>query len=219
MMVLASLVTSAGGQKNGDEDLILCDCGIGDDKAQPNWSTSRQMNWYKQITWPDSGYAYPNAPDMAVEVPYRNGKYPWNPSGATATMPNGDVWTAYIQDGTPDGFKAGTAVSTKDGKDMLNCWAYRGRPVSAAVNTTLTKNAICWTAFVCNHADAPPARPKDMGSRTSSLTTQTSAPTSFVSETPIPTQSGRPVPTNAPDTGNLVLAAALSPRFLNWQST
>ncbi|KAG8422841.1 hypothetical protein J3459_009983 [Metarhizium acridum] len=62
-------------------------------------------------------------------------------------MPNGEVWTAYIEEGTPDGFKAGSAVSSKDGKNMLNCWAYRGRPVSAAINRTVNHDAICWTAL------------------------------------------------------------------------
>ena len=223
-MVLKKLVTLLAAflgmivvaQAQQNEDLVLCDCGIGDDKSHPTWSTSRQMNWYKSITWPDSVAEYPNAPDMAVEIPYQTGKYPWIPSGATGSMPNSDVWTVYIEDGTPDGFRAGTAMSTKNGKDTLNCWAYRGRPVSAAINHTVSPEAICWSAFVCNHDNTPPPRPKGMGSKTSTITTQTAAPTSFSSQAPIPTQ---PAPTSSPQQGKLLVSAAVNPRFLNWQST
>jgi hypothetical protein len=182
------------------------------------------MNWYKDIKWPASAATYPKAPDMAVEVPYKDGIYPWLPQGVTATMPNGDVWTAYIEDGTPDGFKAGSAVSSKDGKDMLNCWAYRGRPVSAAINETVSEDAICWTAFVCNHDDSPPPRPKDMD-HPSTMTSSTAAPaTTFYTNpahtvTSTVTVSGQPVPTSNPSEGTLSVYSGVSPRFINWQDT
>lgn len=221
------IFTAVNAQQFRDEDLILCDCGIGDNPDHSEWSTSRQMNWYQEINWPSSAYKYPEAPDMAVEVPFKEGWYPWVPTGATATMPNGDVWTAYIEDGTPDGFKAGSAVTTKEGGQMLNCWAYRGRPVSAAINKTINHDAICWSAFVCNRDNHPPPRPADMGSQTSTLTTSSAAPsTTFFSEPPhtaIPTASSGgqpvPVPTSTPRTGQLAVYSTVSPRFINWQSS
>lgn len=224
LVAIASLITISQAQHFRNEDLILCDCGIGDNPEHPDWSTSRQMNWYQDISWPNSAYKYPEAPDMAVQVPYNDGTYPWIPSGATATMPNGDVWTAYIEDGTPDGFKAGSVVTTKEGGQMLNCWAYRGRPVSAAINKTSNADAICWSAFVCNRDHKPPRRPEDMGSQTSTLTTSSAAPsTTFFSEPPktvLPTPTGgQPVPTPSPQTGALSVYSTVNPRFINWQNT
>ncbi|KAH0598718.1 hypothetical protein MHUMG1_04022 [Metarhizium humberi] len=219
---LTSMVSSENSSKG---DLILCDCGIRDDKEHPDWSTSRQMNWYKDIKWPASAANYPNAPDMAVQVPYKDGIYPWIPQGVTATMPNGEVWTAYIEDGTPDGFKAGSAVSSKDGKNMLNCWAYRGRPVSAAINKTVNHDAICWTAFVCNHDNEPPSRPDDMD-HPSTMTSSTATPaTTYFTKPPktvtatVTTTSGQPVPTYNPNKGTLSIYAGVNPRFINWQDT
>ncbi|PFH60088.1 hypothetical protein XA68_11476 [Ophiocordyceps unilateralis] len=220
---LAAAESALSAPKFPKEDLILCDCGIGDNRDHVGWSTSRQMNWYQDIAWPRQAYAYPEAPDMQVQVPFRDGIYPWVPGGATATMPNGDVWSAYIEDGTPDGFRAGTAVTTKEGGQVLNCWAYRGRPVSLAINKTVNHDSICWSAFVCNRDKNPPPRPKDMGSHTSSLTTVSAAPaTSFFTQppaTPIPlppTTPGEPAPTSVPSAGNLAVRSTVSPRFINW---
>ncbi|KAM5344992.1 hypothetical protein ACJ41O_010854 [Fusarium nematophilum] len=221
---IAALLTITHAQQFRNEDLILADCGIGDNPDHPKWSTSRQMNWYQNIVWPEAAYKYPEAPDMAVEIPFRDGIYPWTPEGATARMPNGDVWTAYIEDSTPDGFKAGSAVTTKEGGQMLNCWAYRGRPVSAALNKTANPDAVCWSAFVCNRDNKAPPRPGDMGSHTSSLTTASAPPaTSFASRppaTPVPSPTGgEPVPTADPNAGKLFVSTSVSPRFLNWPST
>ena len=224
-VIVGGLATVATAVKFPGENLILADCGIGDNHEHPDWSTSRQMNWYKNVEWPNSAYSYPGAPDMVVEVPFKDGTYPWDPSGVTATMPNGDVWTAYIEAGTPDGFKAGSAVTTKDGKEMFNCWAYRGRPLSAAANKTVNRDAICWSAFVCNRDNHPPPRPQDMGSQTSTLTTSSAAPsTSFYSQAPpatplpsvLPTE---PAPTSVPLAGSLSVYTAVNPRFINWQDT
>ncbi|CAM1508055.1 Fc.00g049030.m01.CDS01 [Cosmosporella sp. VM-42] len=229
LVATTALISSTQAQKFPKEDLILCDCGIGDNKDHPEWSTSRQMNWYQDIKWPESAYTYPEAPDMAVQIPYNDGIYPWTPEGATGKMPNGDVWTAYIEDSTPDGFKAGSAVTTKEGGQTLSCWAYRGRPVSAAINKTANADAVCWSAFVCNREKQAPKRPGNMGTQTSSLTTASAKPTtSFFSEgppAPAPTATDggngqpQPKPTEEPHTGQLFVNAALSPRFLNWQNT
>jgi hypothetical protein len=234
LTALAGMVSSTRAQEYADEDLILCDCGIGDNEAQPDWSTSRQINWYEDIEWPDSAYSYPDAPDKVVEVPFNEGVYPWTPAGVTATLSNGDIWTIYIEDGTPDGFKAGTAVGTKEGGQSLNCWAYRGRPVSAAINTTVNADAICWSAFVCNRDDEAPPRPDDMTNPTTTPATESAPPTSSVFSTqptnppkptadpenpePSPTE-GEPEPTEAPQTGNLLVNAGVNPRFINWPNT
>lgn len=156
---VAGFAVTISALKFPKENLVLCDCRIGDNKAHPDWSTSRQMNWYQELSWPQTTYSYPEAPDMAVQVPFKDGIYPWVPKGATATMPNGNVWSAYIEDGTPDGFKAGSAVNTKESGQLLNCWAYRGRPVSAAINKTVNHDAVCWSAFVCNRDNHPPPVP------------------------------------------------------------
>ncbi|KFA46474.1 hypothetical protein S40293_04270 [Stachybotrys chartarum IBT 40293] len=243
VVVLATSAILVHAQRFPKEDLVLCDCGLGDNKDHPEWSTSRQMNWYQNITWPDSGYSYPDAPDMSVQVPYNDGIYPWIPSGATAAMPNGDVWTVYIEDGTPDGFIAGNAVSTKEGGQAYNCWAYRGRPVSAAINKTVSDDAVCWSAFVCNRDNKAPPRPKDMGSHSSSLTTSSAAPTTTYysggpptgqpaptggdpvppTSQPVPTQrpaptSGEPKPSQVP-TGGLFVDVFANPRFITWQDS
>lgn len=220
LLAMAELSTSAKAPSFPKEDLVLCDCGIGDNPDHPKWSTSRQMNWYKDIQWPKSEYTYPKAPDMAAEIPFGDGHYPWIPTGATARMSNGDVWSVYIEDGTPDGFKAGSAVSSKESDQVLNCWAYRGRPVSAAVNKTLNNDAVCRTAFVCNRENQPPPHPKDA---------QTSSPgpsppaTTYYSETPAPhgptTKIDIPAPTGTPDAASLFLSAAINPRFITWSNT
>ncbi|KAH7152056.1 hypothetical protein B0J13DRAFT_619637 [Dactylonectria estremocensis] len=221
--VMTTLLGSTMAQQNPSEDLILCDCGTGDNPDHPEWSTSRQMNWYKDIEWPEGAYDYPNAPDMSVQVPFNDGLYPWIPSGATAKMPNDDVWTAYIEDGTPDGFKAGSAVTTKEGGQMLNCWAYRGRPVSVALNKTANPDSICWSAFVCNRDNNPPPRPGDMGSQSSTSTASSAPATSYFSTAPaapLPTTTGgESVPTQAPETNALFVSASVNPRFINWNST
>lgn len=209
-LALLGTLSLTQAQKKGGEDLVLCDCGIGDNHDHPDWSTSRQMNWYDSLTWPDSAEKYPVAPSMAVEVPYGDGIYPWVIMGSTAKMPNGDSWTAYVETNTPEGVKAGTAVGTRNGGETLNCWAYRGRPVSAALNKTVNHDAICWSAFVCNKADHAPSRPSDMPTHTSSLTTSTAPPvTSVVSQPPSN-------PTQPADQGMLSVDAKVNPRFINW---
>ena len=222
---LAIVLGSAKAQKNKDEDLVLCDCGIGDNEEQPEWSTSRQINWYKDLEWPDTASDYPDPADEVVEVPFNDGIYPWTPDGVTATLDDGDVWTVYIEDGTPDGFNAGTAVTTKGGGETLNCWAYRGRPVSTAINQTVSDDAVCWTAFVCNRDDQPPARPDNMSNPTSTPATSEAPPaTSVFSTSPsneATTTEGEPAPepTEPSNAGSLLLSAGVNPRFLNWKNT
>ncbi|KAF5022301.1 hypothetical protein F66182_5651 [Fusarium sp. NRRL 66182] len=213
--------TQTQAQLHPNEDLVLADCGIGDNKAHPKWSTSRQVNWYQDLQWPSDPSKYPAAPDMAVEIPYNDGKYPWTPQGVTVTMPDRLVWTAYIKDSTPDGFRAGSAVNSKENDYELSCYAYRGRPVSAALNKTANPDAVCWTAFICNRDEKAPTRPE---SPTSSLQTSPAPPaTTFVSQPPAtPTTtppSDEPAPPVDPNSGKLFVSASVSPRFLNWPNT
>ncbi|RGP76213.1 hypothetical protein FSPOR_336 [Fusarium sporotrichioides] len=221
--VSALLATARAQIHHPDEDLILADCGIGDNKAHPKWSTSRQVNWYKDIKWPEDASTFPAAPDLSVEVPYASGKYPWNPKGTTVKLSNGVVWTAYINPAVADGMPAGSAVTTKEGGQELNCYAYRGRPVSAALNKTVTEDAVCLSAFVCNRDDEAPPRPSDMSSPTSTLQTSPAPPaTTFISQppaTPSSTGGSNPAPPTDPNAGKLFVSTLVSPRFINWPNT
>ncbi|WYZ38434.1 hypothetical protein EsH8_III_000348 [Colletotrichum jinshuiense] len=139
-------------QTNGDQNLVLADCGIGTNPLNQTWSTSRQMNWYRGAIWSSSAEADPAPPDLVVEMPFNGGKYPWNFEGASATFPNGETWSAWIEDGTPEPLRAGKAMSTKDGGTTLWCYTYRGRPVG----TSASGNTTCVSAFVCNHLENGP---------------------------------------------------------------
>ncbi|KAJ4136333.1 hypothetical protein NW768_003945 [Fusarium equiseti] len=226
LAAIGALLATAQAQskiRHPDEDLILADCGIGDNKDHPKWSTSRQVNWYKDIKWPEDASSFPAAPDLAVEVPYGSGQYPWNPKGTTVKLSNGVVWTAYINPAVADGMPAGSAVTTKEGGQELNCFAYRGRPVSAALNKTVTDDAVCLSAFVCNRDKQAPPRPSDMSSPTSTLQTKPLPPaTTFISTPPAtasPTGGNEPPPPADPNAGKLFVNALVSPRFINWPST
>lgn len=226
LAAVGALLATAQAQskiRHPNEDLILADCGIGDNKAHPKWSTSRQVNWYKDIKWPEDASSFPAAPDLSVEVPYAGGQYPWNPKGTTVKLSNGVVWTAYINPAVADGMPAGSTVTTKEGGQELNCFAYRGRPVSAALNKTVTDDAVCLSAFVCNRDKQAPPRPSDMSSPTSTLQTKPAPPaTTFVSTspaTPSPTGGNEPPPPADPNAGKLFVNALVSPRFINWPNT
>ncbi|CEJ89762.1 hypothetical protein VHEMI05587 [[Torrubiella] hemipterigena] len=229
LVAISTSAMLANAQKGDHEQLVLADCGIGDNHQHPTWSTSRQMNWYKSLTWPSSARQYPPAPNMAVEIPYKDGIYPWVSSGLTANMPNGDDWTVWIAENTPEGLNAGAAMSYKNGGVSLNCWAYHGRPVSAAINKTVNANAICWSAFVCNKDDQAPKRASDQSPGTSSTvpisTTATSTATTTAS---VPTTSSEPSTTSqsttetaapAPSAGVLKVDTSVNPRFIVWPGT
>ncbi|KAI3552175.1 hypothetical protein CABS01_06512 [Colletotrichum abscissum] len=137
---------------NADQNLVLADCGIGSNPENLTWSTSRQMNWYKGAIWSTPAETDPAPPDMVVEMPYNDGKYPWNYEGASATFSNGDTWSTWIEDGTPELLRAGKAMSTKDGGTTLWCYTYRGRPISMSASG----NSTCISAFICNHLENGP---------------------------------------------------------------
>ncbi|KZL87589.1 hypothetical protein CI238_01441 [Colletotrichum incanum] len=162
---------------NTDQNLVLADCGIGSNPENQTWSTSRQMNWYKGAIWSTSAETDPAPPNLVVEMPYGDGEYPWNFEGASATFPNGETWSAWIEDGTPELFHAGKAMSTKDGGTTLWCYTYRGRPVGMSASG----NSTCTSAFVCNHLESGPtpwARIPGMATPSDNGTVFTGAPNS-----------------------------------------
>ena len=61
LAAVGALLATAQAQskiRHPNEDLILADCGIGDNKDHPKWSTSRQVNWYKDIKWPEDASSF-----------------------------------------------------------------------------------------------------------------------------------------------------------------
>lgn len=229
LLAISSSAMLANAQKGDQQQLILADCGIGDNTQHPTWSTSRQMNWYKSLTWPSSARQYPPAPNMAVEIPYKDGVYPWVTGGLTANMPNGDDWTVWIAENTPEGLNAGAAVSYKHGGVSLNCWAYHGRPVSAAINKTVNANAICWSAFVCNRDDHAPKRASDQSpgasttvpistSTTSAVPTTSSSSTTSTTTTATQTSTETTAPA-ATSAGVISVNTSVNPRFIVWPGT
>ncbi|KAF9877034.1 hypothetical protein CkaCkLH20_05300 [Colletotrichum karsti] len=148
----SAVIQPAVSMVNPAQNLVLADCGIGTNPLNQSWSTSRQMNWYRGPIWSSPDETDPASPDLVVEMPYSDGKYPWNFEGASATFSNGETWSAWIEDGTPEPLRAGKALSTKDGGTTLWCYTYRGRPVSASASSATS----CVSAFVCNHREDGP---------------------------------------------------------------
>ncbi|PNH40740.1 hypothetical protein VD0004_g6298 [Verticillium dahliae] len=179
-----SLAAVSIAQENWNQNLVLADCGIGTNPENATWSTSRQINWYHDAIWPTSEEINPIAPDQAVAMPYGDGKYPWNFEGASAILPNGDLWSVWINDGTPEPERAGRASSPKNGGTELWCYTYRNRPISTAVSNS---SSICVTAFICNH----------LGTGPTPWTTAPGAPVQNPPPAP-PGASGSPVPPSPP---------------------
>ncbi|KAK1996347.1 hypothetical protein LX36DRAFT_723455 [Colletotrichum falcatum] len=152
LTAMSSLNLQHHAHVNTDQNLVLADCGIGSNLENATWSTSRQMNWYKGSVWSTPAETDPALPDLLVQMPYGHGKYPWNFEGASATFPNGETWSAWIEDGTPETLRAGKAMSTKDGGTTLWCYTYRGRPLGPSVSG----NSTCTSAFVCNYLETGP---------------------------------------------------------------
>ncbi|EFQ34228.1 hypothetical protein CGRA01v4_03950 [Colletotrichum graminicola] len=152
LTAMSSLNLQRHAQVNTDQNLVLADCGIGSSPENATWSTSRQMNWYKGPVWSTPAETGPANPDLLAQMPYDDGKYPWNFQGASATFPNGETWSAWIEDGTPETHRASKAMSTTDGGTTLWCYTYRGRPLGLSASG----NSTCTSAFVCNHLETGP---------------------------------------------------------------
>ncbi|KAH6691331.1 hypothetical protein F5X68DRAFT_188444 [Plectosphaerella plurivora] len=202
---------------NYQQNLVLADCGIGDNPENITWSTSRQMNWYSGAIWASSNELNPATPDQVVELPYGDGKYPWNYQGASATMPNGDLWTVWIEDGTPEPQRAGRAESSReDGTDLI-CYTYRDRPISTSISNA---NTICVTAFVCNHRENGPTPWSSTGEAPPSPP-QPPPPASELPPVPPPEPTSAPPPAEdpEPDLRTLRVATQFSPKPAMWLGT
>lgn len=211
LFVLSTLAHAVVGQDLLQQNLVLADCGIGDNPENLTWSTSRQMNWYSGAIWSSSAETNPAAPDQVVELPYGDGKYPWNYQGVSATMVNGDLWSVWIDDGTPEPLRAGRAYSPKDGGTNLWCYTYRDRPISTALSSSQT---ICVTAFICNHREDGPT-PWANGEDA-----PTGPPPPSSDLPPVPSApASSPTPSEEPPQGavrSLKTSVQLSPRPATW---
>ncbi|TDZ68389.1 hypothetical protein CTRI78_v002120 [Colletotrichum trifolii] len=148
-------VNKSSAQPYSPQNLVLADCGIGTNSSNITWSTSRQMNWYKGPVWLSAAEDDPVTPDLAVEMPYGDGQYPWTYKGASAVFPNGDTWSVWIEDGTAEPLRAGKAMGTKDGGTTLACYTYR-RPLGASIAANGQGGTHCVSAFVCNNGKDGP---------------------------------------------------------------
>lgn len=206
----SALAHAVAGQEFLQQNLVLADCGIGDNPENLTWSTSRQMNWYEGAIWSSPEETNPASPNQVVELPYGDGKYPWNYQGASAMMPNGDLWSVWIDDGTLEPLRAGRAYSPRDDGTNLWCYTYRDRPISTAVSNTET---ICVTAFICNYReDGPtPWATGDQGPL------PPPPPSSELPPAPSPEPSP-PAPEEPPEgtLRTLKVSAQLSPRPVTW---
>ncbi|KAH7368742.1 hypothetical protein B0T11DRAFT_350297 [Plectosphaerella cucumerina] len=204
------LLTPVSCQVNLQQNLVLADCGIGDNPENLTWSTSRQMNWYRGDIWSSSTESNPATPDQVVELPYGDGKYPWNYQGASASMPNGDLWSVWIEDGTPELLRAGRAYSPREGGTDLWCYTYRDRPISTSISNAET---ICVTAFVCNHRENGPTP----WSSTSEPPPAPLPPASELPPAPAPEPTSAPPPAETdPDMRTLRVATQFSPKPAIW---
>lgn len=147
-LLLSSLALS---QKTPYENLVLADCGIG---LLPNGgSTSREMIYYPGDVWPGDG-PETNRPTMMVNVPW-SGRYPWGqPGGVTANMPNGDVFSVYINPSIKDPDAAGDAWHKYEPTKPLKCYSYHRDKVYK-----LDDGKWCSSAYFCNHRGKPYVKP------------------------------------------------------------
>ena len=135
---------------NPNENIVLADCGIGDVPGHPDWSTSRQVLYYKGAVWTDDSGSATNRPDMVSEVKW-DGSYPWRIQSVLVPMPNGDKFFIIIKKPSlADGAgQAGDAFHDYD-PTWLNCYAWHKKFVHQLPN-----GQWCGSAFVCNHQSGP----------------------------------------------------------------
>ncbi|KAI9650518.1 hypothetical protein NHQ30_000534 [Ciborinia camelliae] len=150
--LLTSLPISLA-QKTRNENLVLGDCGIG---LGPNGgSTSREMLYYSSDVWTGLGLDTWK-PTMMVNVPW-SGSYPWGQAGGvSATMPNGDVFSVYIDRNVKDPLPAGDAWHKFEMEKPLKCYSYHWDRV-----LQLADGKWCSSAYVCNHRGTPYVKPAE----------------------------------------------------------
>jgi hypothetical protein len=131
--------------ENENENIVLADCGIGNDPAHPEWASDFWIFYYPGEVWIDAEETQVNERTIYGQVPW-DGSYPWRENGVTATIGNGDVITASIHPNVNDPDRAGQLTHTYDAH-ALTCWSYHKNLLGAAGK--------CRSAYVCNHKDGP----------------------------------------------------------------
>jgi hypothetical protein len=124
---------------NANENVVLADCGIGNDPAHPEWADSFYAFYYPGEVWSNAEETQINELTSSGQVTW-DGSYPWRESGVTFTMDNGDVMTATIHPNVNDPNRAGSLTHTYD-DHPLTCWSY---------HKDLPR---CRAAYICNHKD------------------------------------------------------------------
>lgn len=134
-------------QRTPNENLVLADCGIG--LGYNGGSTSREMIYYPGDVWTGNG-ADTNRPTMMVNVPW-SGSYPWGQKGGVSSrMPNGDVFSVYINPSIKDPIAAGDAWHMYEMNLPLKCYSYHQDKIYK-----LDDGKWCSSAYVCNHRGTP----------------------------------------------------------------
>ncbi|RYO86330.1 hypothetical protein DL766_007933 [Monosporascus sp. MC13-8B] len=133
------------------ENLVLADCGIG--FGENGGSTSRKMIYYPGDVW--TGHDLDTyKPTMVVDVPW-SGSYPWGQDGGvSATMPNGDVFSVYIDPSVKDPNRAGDAWHSYEMDKPLQCYSYHWDKLYQ-----LDDGYWCSSAYVCNHRGTAYVKP------------------------------------------------------------
>ncbi|RYP65585.1 hypothetical protein DL771_008239 [Monosporascus sp. 5C6A] len=148
---LLSYLRFALAQGTWAENLVLADCGIG--LGEGGGSTSREMIYYPGDVWTGHG-SDTYRPTMMVNVPW-SGSYPWGQEGGvSATMPNGDVFSVYLDRNVKDPDPAGDAFHSYDKDKPLKCYSYHWDGLYQ-----LDDGKWCSSAYVCNHRGTAYVKP------------------------------------------------------------
>jgi hypothetical protein len=140
-LALSNVTPLAASQNTPNENLVLADCGIG--LGENGGSTSREVIYYNGDVWTGQGdNTY--KPTMMVNIPW-SGHYPWT-DGVEFTLPNGDLFGAYVDVNIKDPGKAGIAMHSYEMEHPLSCYSYHRDRVFQ-----LADGKWCSSAYVCNH--------------------------------------------------------------------
>jgi len=154
-MALSMAIRGVVALNNPNENFVLADCGIGDVPGHPDWSTSRQVMYYKGAVWTDEAMSATNRPDMVKEVPW-DGSYPWRPATISVPMPNGDKFVIQVtKPNTADGSTIAGGMTTTYDPYLTPCYPWHKKFVHQLPN-----GQWCSSAFVCNHQSGPLSQSK-----------------------------------------------------------
>jgi hypothetical protein len=143
LAILLSVSPFANSEYNKNENIVLADCGIGENSAHPEWASAFWILYYPGEVWSDVEETKVNHRTLYGRVPW-DGSYPWRENGVTATLNNGDVVTVSIHPNVNDPDRAGQLTHKYDGH-ALTCWSYH--------KDLLGVTGKCRSAYVCNHKD------------------------------------------------------------------